>query len=147
MDNRSINVVAEGDEALRLAITLAWGKSANQRATHYRFMLVEPKTRYYGNPTVDTHTTDYAESPTGKPTLVILWHDENGAVALPYPMNLEQTIEFIRGWLAQVERGREPSHDGDNGKGFRTFQDFWGHVAGYHCAIIGVQPEWAMYGK
>jgi hypothetical protein len=92
--------------------------------------------------------------------MVLLWHHEPGrpdevradgvaapVVALPYPMDVAMLSAFVWGWLGTVERGREPDHDGSNGKGWRVYNEAWGHVGGNHRAIVAVQPAWAMYGK
>lgn len=54
---------------------------------------------------------------------------------------------FAKGWLRDVDMGREPDHDGDNGRGFRVFTEAWGKVAGHTYAICAIEPVWACYGK
>jgi hypothetical protein len=92
--------------------------------------------------------------------MVLFWHNDPAnpqivragpatvpAVPLPYPMDAAATSAFVWGWLETVPRGREPDHDGSNGKGWRVYNEAWGHVGDNHYAIIAVQPAWAMYGK
>lgn len=146
MDNRSVNVVSEGDESLRLALTLIWPNAAGGKASHYKLVKLQESTKYYGTPTT-SHSTEMANNDNGKETLILLWHEERGSLPLPYPLNLDEAVNFVAGWLKRADYGRQPDHDGDNGRGFRVFSDFWGHVAGHHYGIAGVQPEWAMYGK
>jgi hypothetical protein len=84
-----------------------------------------------------------------KDGLVLLWSDDTAAKAqpLPYPMNVDSAIPLVWNWLEQADYGRQPDHDGDNGKGWTLHRDGWGHVGGSHYAIVGIRPTWAMYGK
>lgn len=169
MDNRSIDVSNEGSEKFAMAMNLIW-PHANTKATHYKIARIERKITYYlrkpgvhpgpfgGNCDIPNcnlddiqfvashYSTD--EIVPGKPnTLILLAYEENDALKLPYPLNLKQTTEFGLGWLDEVEYDDQPDHDGSNGKGWRLFTNYWGHVANYHSAIVGIQPIWAMYGK
>lgn len=146
MDNRQVDVTSEGDEALWLAIRLAWPGAAGGKATHYKTVGLAKKTVYYGEPT-SGHSTSTHEVADGTPTLILLWHAERDALPLPYPLELDDAIQFVAGWLRNVPRGRRPNHDGDNGEGWRVFTESWGHVAGHQYAIVAAQPVWAMYGK
>lgn len=147
MDNRSIVVTSEGAPALKMAITIAWDNAPGGKARHYKVVNIKLATRYHGDGEHRGHSTSYEESPDGKPTLILLWNEEKGSLPLPYPLNLDQAVEFVAGWLQGAEFGDEPDHDGSNGKGFHLFNDYWGHVADHRYGIIGVQPAWAMYGK
>lgn len=82
-----------------------------------------------------------------KKKLVLYWGDSPRATKLPFPMSLDEAADFAAGWLKHADYGREPDHDGDNGKGWRLYCEGWGHVDGDHCAFAAVQPVWAMYGK
>jgi hypothetical protein len=146
MDNRKFDIVSEGDEALAMAVKIAWDNAPGGKASHYKIVNLKEDIRYYGNPT-SHHYQDLKEDMDGIPTLILLWHDERNATSLPYPLDAESATKFIKGWLERVERGEQPDHDGDNGHGWRVFTEQWGHVAGHHYSILAVQPEWAMYGK
>ncbi|MBF5006975.1 hypothetical protein [Diaphorobacter caeni] len=145
MDNRRIDITSEGDDFLAGAIGLAWGNSL-LKATHYKVVNLAEQTRYYGEPT-HRHCTENVEDSTGVPTMILLWSAERDAVPLPTPMGLGAMTDVVAGWLKDVPRGREPDHDGSNGHGWRVFTEAWGYVFGHHCAIVGIQPAWAMYGK
>lgn len=54
---------------------------------------------------------------------------------------------MVREWLAAAEYGPEPDHDGSNSKGWRIFNEAWGHVEGESYAICGIEPAWLMHGK
>ncbi len=163
----SINIVSSGSKALGHALALVWPNAAGGLATHYRVVPVERRLRYYarratgkqpGNveltdPPMSLHVQHSndevpAGSGNGTETLILLWHEENGSsLPLPYPLNMEQAIQFVEGWLGRAAYGREPDHDGDNGKGWRAFNNGWGHVAWHHYGIVGIQPVWMMYPK
>ncbi len=148
MDNRQLDITAEGEADLGLAIRLAW-PSASGKATHYKLINLAETVIYSGKPTTSHIITskEGGEGDGGAPTMILLWHAERGALPLPYPLDLEESIAFLAGWLKKVERGDEPDHDGSNGQGWRAFTESWGHVAGHRYAIVAVQPAWAMYGK
>lgn len=146
MDNRTIDLVSEGDKDLEMALTIIWNNCPGGKATHYKIMKLKRHTQYYGEPK-SSHYSEIKEDPEGMPTLILLWHEEKGAQALPYSLELEEAIHFVKGWLKRVEYDEEPDHDGDNEKGWRVFTEKWGHVAGHHYAIVGIQPQWASYSK
>jgi hypothetical protein len=120
MDNREFKITSEGKEDFALSIKIAFGKY--NKATGY---MVKDN------------------------TLVFFWGSSNeNAIPLPYPMGSTQATEFAWGWLELNEpTEKEPSHDGDNGKGFTVYCDFWGHVMKNSYAFVGIKPEWAWYGK
>jgi hypothetical protein len=163
MDNFTIDVVSEGAGGVGHALALLWGRAAGGKATHYAVVKLKDQRTHYVRPAVagrDVATGIVAgvevsawssdavvEAPDGRETLVLLWHEEAGAVALPFPLNQAQAVEFVVGWLGSVSYGREPDHDGDNGKGWRVFTGDWGKVGRFSYSFAGIQPAWAMYGK
>ncbi len=162
MDNQTIDVTSEGGEGIALALGIIWRKAApGGKATHYKVIRTADSTSYYGKAIAPSDTGNVdgvpgvrvrhyrrtVESADGVQTLILLWHEEQGSTPLPFALDCKRAAEFITNWLGQADYGRQPDHDGDNGKGWRLFTESWGHVAGHHYAIIGVQPAWAMYGK
>lgn len=79
--------------------------------------------------------------------LILYWTESPKATRLPYPMTIAQAAEFVLGWLDNVDRGREPDHDGSNGKGWALYNEDWGHVDDEWEAFAAVEPVWALYGK
>lgn len=81
--------------------------------------------------------------------LLLAWAKEAGLdfTPLPAPMDFVDAATFVKGWLSLADYGREPDHDGDNGKSWRIYNESWGHVAGNHYVFAAIEPEWAMYGK
>lgn len=137
MDNREIDIKAEGRKSFDLAFQLFF--EGHSKATHY------------------------FEHP--EKGLVFLWHEDSfnlnkvGALPadkctkankLPYSMDWKAAADLAWGWL--LEQPKEKyldalDHDGSNGKGFRVYNESWTHVAGSHYGICAVQPIWAWYGK
>lgn len=68
-------------------------------------------------------------------------------VALPFKLDAAGAADFAKRWLAEEDYGSEPDHDGSNGKGWRLYNESWGHVDGHWAAFVAVAPTWAMYGK
>jgi hypothetical protein len=72
---------------------------------------------------------------------------KQGITPLPYPMQWKAVADFIWGWFERTAYPKEPDHDGDNTKGWRVYNEAWGHVAGDWRAFCAVQPIWMMHGK
>ena len=51
-----------------------------------------------------------------------------GYAPLPFAAGQGQIAVIVQGWLDSVDCGTEPDHDGDNAKGFRLYNEGWGHV-------------------
>lgn len=82
--------------------------------------------------------------------LVFFWYlsaAPDGLVRFPFKMDHVGAADFARRWLGEEDYGREPDHDGDNKKGWRLYNEVWGHVGGWTGAFVAVKPAWAMYGK
>ncbi len=88
----------------------------------------------------------YRVTPKG---LVFYWacDQESGVLPLPYPMKLDAAIGFAWHWLESAVYGPQPDHDGSNHKGWRVYNEAWGHIDGEWRAFAAIQPEWMMYGK
>ena len=118
MDNFKFDMVAEGKDTLKVALSL----------------FNPPGNKVCG------YSTDGRK-------LVLYWSESSKAIMLPFKMTLEQAADFAYGWLEQADYGPEPDHDGDNGKGWHLYCDDWGHVDNDHYAFAAIKPVWAMYGK
>lgn len=82
--------------------------------------------------------------------LVLYWthaNDYSDYNPLPAPLSANALVEFVRSWLASVDYGDEPDHDGDNGKGWTVYNESWGMVANRYQAFAAIKPTWMMYGK
>ena len=84
------------------------------------------------------------------PRMVFYWTEPTNVVGftrLPFRANAADIATIVERWLEEVPYEREPDHDGDNGKGFRIYNEAWGHVDGHYQAFMAVSPVWAMFGK
>jgi hypothetical protein len=77
-----------------------------------------------------------------------LWHGgkieyNKFPTALPY----DDCVTMVKRWLGTVEYGEQPDHDGDNGKGWRVYNEAWTHVGDRWEAFVAIEPEWIWYGK
>ena len=85
------------------------------------------------------------------PRLILYWigpgNIENKYNLLPFPMKYDQVAMFVKGWLDTVDFGTQPDHDGDNSRGWRIYNEDWGHVDGQYQAFMAITPVWAMHGK
>lgn len=118
MDNFHIDITSEGDAQLREALDIAFG--SKRQAIGYQIK-------------------------GGK--LVFFWTEHKDATKLPFKMDAKRATDFAVAWLSEADYGEEPDHDGDNGKGWRVYNESWGHVNGLWQAFVAVEPVWAMYGK
>jgi hypothetical protein len=125
MDNRQIDIYSEGESDFKLAMQLA--------------------TSHWGN---ERKTVGYSIEQEGS-IMVLYWTDKHHKmIPLPYEMNTAEITSFVWGWLQKTKPlGQQPDHDGDNGHGFRIYNESWGHVMNRWEAFIAITPIWAMYGK
>ena len=123
MDNFRIDITAEGRERLRDALALG--------------MSNRESTRVFG-------WEDHPEK-----GLILYWTDNSLAIEkFPAPLGVEETTAMVWTWLAfttypEQEWGGDVSY----GKGWRVYNEDWGHVGERWQAILAIQPVWAMYGK
>lgn len=66
---------------------------------------------------------------------------------LPFKIPADAAADFAKRWLAEQDYGREPDHDGDNGKGWRLYTENWGRIGDWWGSIVAIEPAWACYGK
>jgi hypothetical protein len=141
-DNGQIVVVMEGREAFELAMRLAFlphKYPKRSAATHYK---IEKKPAFGGTNNLPTMLFE-----TQHPRLIFYWIEDKTALELPFPMDVDDAINFAWGWLQKQDYGEEPDHDGSDGKGFAVYNEAWGHVGNSHAAICAVSPQWSWYGK
>ena len=79
--------------------------------------------------------------------LIFFWTECESAITLPFKLDPEGAADFAKRWLTEQVYGSEPDHDGDNGRGWRIYNEGWGHIDGMWQAFVAVKPAWAMYGK
>lgn len=117
MDNFRLNITYEGKEELQKSMEIAF---RGYKAEAYAII---PK--------------------KGMAFFCYIPNNCNNIVKLPFKMDAKTAADFAFNWLKEVEYGREPDHDGSNGKGWRLYTE------GYSLdgSICVVTPEWAEYHK
>ena len=82
--------------------------------------------------------------------LVFYWsRPDAGDDYFPLPVQCDADVitPIIERFLVIAKYGDEPDHDGHNKRGFRIYNEAWGHVDGSSRAFMAVAPCWAMFGK
>lgn len=79
--------------------------------------------------------------------LIFYWSEHPAMTKLPFTLDAKGAVDFVTRWLAEQDYGDEPDHDGSNGKGWRAYNEAWGHVKNRWQALVAIHPVWAMYGK
>lgn len=138
------------------ALAIAFGEHPNSKlGRKAKWWGVEP-----ARPRAKRCPSCWLEYPEDKPKrldhpmrLVLFWSDPTGTNfgefhALPAPMSSTDIAPIVKAWLdLEASYGHQPDHDGDNGKGWRVYNEQWGHVAGAYQAFVAIEPVWLMYGK
>lgn len=78
---------------------------------------------------------------------MLYWTFSDNMIPFPGPLDAEQVESMIRAWLAEAPYGLEPDHDGHNTKGWRVYNEAWGHVNTEWQAFVAIEPVWLMHGK
>lgn len=66
---------------------------------------------------------------------------------LPFTLDASGAADFATRWLSEVEYGPQDDHDGHDTKGWRIYNESWGHIEELRSAFVAITPEWAMHGK
>jgi hypothetical protein len=153
MDNARLDITDEGIDSLKRALAIAF--SHHSTATHWAVIdntlvlfWVKPPERC----TREWKEREFVkELPAGRTQYIDRSQSYDiKAESFVVPIDAERAAANVHDWLTLkggANYGEQPDHDGDNGKGWRVFNESWGHVFGMYQAICAVQPAWAMYGK
>ena len=151
MDNFHIDITSEGQAALTTAMSLAFGQYRNAVAYAIREAVAGEAYKFDDDDLQKKHGWMLRQKTRAKPKrLIFFWSDYEkvaDSVKLPFKLDAAGAADFASRWLAELDYGSEPDHDGDNGKGWRLYCESWGHVDDHSSAFIAVAPAWAMYGK
>lgn len=144
MDNRHISIQSENKKALELAMQLIFDNAPGGKATHYCDHPTLGFVLFWNQPEYSalSEKEDYLKKDSEKTEAII--HK------LPYPMDCRAATEMVWGWLAEQPEEKYidyMDHDGSNGRGFRVYNETWGHVGSSHYAFAGILPVWSWYGK
>lgn len=127
MDNFGFDITS--DSHLEEALKIAFKGAPGGKATHFR---IEPP----------------ISADDGYPRLVLGWNEKmKDSQPLIHTLTAESSVALIEGWLRDQQYGSQPDHDGDNGRGWRVYNESWGHVGHDRYAFVAIEPAWAMYGK
>ena len=146
MDNRSIDIQDDGrlEKWLSCAIgsrsVVGWSEGENDNGVEFGGKFGIPKKVYK------------------RKRLILYWTEPHykvnnkekrggGFTKFPHELKVPELTPVIQIWLDHADYGPQPDHDGDNGKGFRIYNESWGHIAEMWEAFLAIQPCWAMYGK
>jgi hypothetical protein len=67
---------------------------------------------------------------------------------LPFPIDADMVADLAIGWIEKTATFDEQMDvDGTIKKGWRVFNESWGHVHGCYQAMFAITPEWSYYGK
>lgn len=149
MDNFYFNMTSEGQKSLETILGLAFGQyrhavgyAIRPPVTGIRYELPE------GMDKRDQYKLGWEKE--GKPQrLIFYWiaNDRPDFVAFPFKLDAIGAADFAIRWLAELDYGKQPDHDGDNHRGWRAYCEGWGHVDSEYRAFAAIAPAWAMYGK
>lgn len=82
--------------------------------------------------------------------LILSWGGaESGYEKLVYKMDLEATKEFVWNWVRSADYVDKSCWDSevDRKKGFRVYNEAWGHIGSDHYAFVAIKPTFMLYGK
>lgn len=81
-------------------------------------------------------------------SLVFYWGSVEPPIA-PFPVrvNSDAAAGIAKSWLAEQDYGKGPDTDGSTTKGFRVYNEAWGHAGGSYQGFVAVKPAWIVYGK
>lgn len=130
MDNFRFHVTSQGDDNFVTTFQLAIDLAGFSKVTHYGLDPGRGLALFWDEPKDGRLPKSAVVQP------------------LPYQMDKGALVAFVAGWLRAADYGREPDHDGSNGKGWTIYtDDSWGLVWGSPYGIIAIKPTWALYGK
>lgn len=144
MDNFNISITSEG--SLVSAMRIAFG--AHRKSVGYAIRPMVEGEKYVAPSGAHPHQMGWKTEPKSL-RLVFYWAkiDRLDFVEFPFEYDADGAADFADRWLKSVDYGKQPDHDGDNGKGWKLYNEGWGHVDGHWQAFVAVSPRWAMYGK
>lgn len=138
---------------LARALAVVFSHAPGLKATHYRVREV-PVSDYCeecGHRQPQDQLSRVRKELKGSLQLVLLWHEEQPCLALPFPLTESNAPEFVSNWLATIDDkqriGQYPDGEVDNSKAWAIDVGTWGHGGGSHYGICAITPCWAWHGK
>lgn len=104
----------------------------------------------YNSKTVGWRITEFIPSGKREGTFGLVFYWRGPAPKMnPFICTAPLTFYWpqIRDWLEKAEYPPEPNIDGTVRRGWRVFNEEWGHIKNESAAFAAVLPYWCMYGK
>lgn len=151
MNNHLVDIRSEGRESFDHALAIFMGNQMGGRPTASHTSIIAPREI----PEQKPYENEITIIDLKAPTFILFWtkpedwkFDE--IRALPYTMKRDRIGDIVWDWLQAVPQkqyGEFIEHDGSMGKGFRMWNENWGHVGGSWAGICAIRPIFAWYGK
>jgi hypothetical protein len=90
-----------------------------------------------------TQVTHYIQDVPGK--IIFLWHEDDRAKPLPFPMGAREVTAFVKGWLRRCgldAYGPQPDCDGSIERGWKISTKNIGFYS-----VLSVETAWMVYEK
>lgn len=78
---------------------------------------------------------------------ILYWTKSDRATPFPLPLEMEEVLPLVEKWLETATYPPRPSIDGSVSKGWRVYNENWGHVRGEWQAFAAIAPAWMLHGK
>ena len=154
MDNFELKFTCHRREPLDQALALAFLNAAGGKAVGYRIQRHTPPVgEGLGGGQEVERLILYWAVPDRQPSAEEVELDlvqGNDPRVHPLPgkgVGPKVASEFVWEWLQNADYPDEPDHDGSNSRGFRIYNEAWGHVDSDSYAFIAIEPAWAWHGK
>lgn len=83
--------------------------------------------------------------------LVFAWGDNTSSdspfTAFPTGIGSWMAADLAKEWLESQEYGPETGWDGSHSKGYRVYNEAYGHAGGDYRGFVAIKPHWIVYGK
>lgn len=83
--------------------------------------------------------------------LVFAWGNVSGSdnpfTPLPVRIDGKTAAEMAKAWLETQDYGTNPPWDGTHTKGYRLYNESYGHAGGHFQGFAAIKPHWIVYGK
>ena len=141
MDNFRIDVTSDGRPSLRLLLQFIFQKKYSPSVVAWGVFPAEKP----------EDVKDY-EDREPRPQRVVFYTSpppaSENAQLLPFPIDADMVADLAIGWIEKTATfGEQDDMDGTIKKGWRVFNESWGHVHGHYSAMFAITPEWSYYGK
>lgn len=138
----AVDMTSEGKGALAALLSLLWEQ---QGYNGNNFRTGEKRGAKFIAMRDPGHVLDFKAH-----RLIFFWSKSPTATdiqELPITLDAEGASYLANNWLETAEYGPEPDTDGHCNKGWRVYNEAWGHVDDDPYAFLAIEPAWIEYGK